>query len=52
MWSNWNPCRHLVGMKIGVVSVENIMKVPQGKKRKKIERELPYDQQSHFWVFI
>ena len=47
MWSERNSCALLVGMKIGVTTVENRMEFTQ-------KNFLNYHmiQQSHIWVFI
>ena len=45
MWRKGNPHTLLVGMQIGVATVENSMEVPQKIEYRTI---VPYDPASHF----
>ena len=47
MWRKGNPHALLVRLKIGATTVENNLEF-----LKILKIELPFDQQSHIWVFI
>ena len=47
MWTKGSPPTLLVGLQIGIATVETVWSFS-----KKLKIKLPFDQQLHFWVFV